>query len=100
MTTQYDDKVKCDTMYTLQGGGSSTAADNTGARVANLFNDKVCLDAFEGFVGLLLKDKDDIARLDARLTVARLSPQYHLGVVLVPLLYVHLKDLLLWQQPL
>lgn len=68
--------------------------------MTNLLNDKVCLDALEGFVGLLLQDKDDITRLNARLTVACLSPQHHLGIVLMPLLYVHLKDLLLWQQSL
>ena len=68
--------------------------------MTNLFNDKVCLDALECLVGLLLQDKDDITRLDAWLTVACLSPQHNLGIVLVPLLYVHLEDLLLWQQPL
>jgi len=67
---------------------------------ARLLNDKVCLDALEGLVRLLLQHKDDIARLDARLTVASLTTQHHLGIVLVPLLNVHLKDLLLWKKPL
>ena len=67
---------------------------------AHLLNDKVCLDALEGFVGLLLQHKDDVARLDAGLAVAGLPPQHNLGVVLVPLLDMHLEDLLLRQKSL
>lgn len=67
---------------------------------AHLLNDKVCLDALEGLVGLLLQHKDDVTRLNAGLTVAGLTPQDHLGVVLVALLNMHLKDLLLRQKPL
>ena len=68
--------------------------------MADLLNHEVCLDALEGLVGFLLQHKDDISRLNARLTVACFSSQNHLGIVLVALLYVHLKDLLLWQKTL
>ena len=70
------------------------------AGATHLFNHKVCLDSLEGLVGLLLKDENDVSRLDARLAVSCLTTQHHLGVVLVPLLYVYLKDLLLWEQTL
>ena len=69
-------------------------------RNAHLLNDKVCLDALEGLVRLLLQHKDDISRLDAGLAVASLTTQHYLGIVLVPLLDVHLKDLLLWKKSL
>jgi ferric iron reductase protein FhuF len=69
-------------------------------RSAHLLNDKVCLNALEGLVRLLLQHKDNITRQDARLTVASLTTQHYLGIVLVPLLNVHLKDLLLWKKSL
>ena len=65
--------------------------------MADLLDDQVCLNSLEGLVRLLLQHKNDISRLDARLTVASFTPQNHLGIVLVAFLYVHLKDLLLWQ---
>lgn len=69
-------------------------------KTAHLFNDKVSLDALEGLVGLLLQYKDDITRQDARLAVPCLPSEDHLGIVLVPLLDMDLKNLLLWEQPL
>lgn len=69
-------------------------------KTAYLFNDKVSLDALKGLVGLLLQHKDDITRQDTRLAVACLPSENYLGIVLVALLNVHLKDLLLWKEPL
>ena len=62
--------------------------------------DQVMRDALEGGVLLLLQDEDNISRHHIRLAAACFTAQDDLGVVLVPLLYVHLKHLLFCHQAL
>lgn len=66
----------------------------------HLFKDEVLCDALESGMGLLLEHKDDVSGQQVGITAASLAPEHHLGVVLVPLLYVHLKHLLLCHQAL